>query len=653
MRKTLICVCILAFTLTVSLTAHAQSNAACPTLTRQLSVGSTGSQVNLLQEFLKDQGLLSSAPTGRFGSLTKKAVMQFQKANSVTPNGIVGPKTRTAIAAACAVTEPVATKSSSSAPQSVQWSTKRINGGNAAAQEIVPITHTVKGTVSGLTGSGLVLQNNGADDLAISADGSFTFTTPIAEGNPYAVTVSQQPSGQICMVTHDTGVMGGSPVTNVSINCSAILVSITVTANNESLPTTITEPFTAIGHYADSSTADITNQVTWDTSDHAIATISNTGLATGVSAGTVQVNALLNGIFGSAQLTVTDAVLTAVAVSPTHTNLPVGINLHYGASGIFSDGSNVDITNQVVWNTSDHNIATIDSTGQATGIAIGTTQVSATLGSITGTTNVTITDATLLTIAVTPDNGNLPMRIHSQYTAIGTFSDASTMDITDQVTWSTTNPNVVTINSTGLATGVTPGTTQVNASLKSVTGNTSVTVTNAVLTSIAIFPGSSNLPRSINQQFTAFGTFSDSTVVDITHQVAWDMSNHTVASINRNGLGTGISVGTTQVYARLYGIGGITSLSVTTATLTSIAIAPLNPAVNRNATLQVSAIGTFSDGTSADITNQVTWTSTSNAIATVSNTNPKGTVTGVAGGASIIRAGFHAVTGSTVLHVGV
>jgi len=60
------------------------------------------------------------------------------------------------------------------------------------------VFYTVGGNVTGLTGSGLVLQNNGGDNLAVTADGPFTFATAIAAGAPYSVTVQTQPSGQTC-----------------------------------------------------------------------------------------------------------------------------------------------------------------------------------------------------------------------------------------------------------------------------------------------------------------------------------------------------------------------------------------------------------------------------------------------------------------------
>ena len=82
--------------------------------------------------------------------------------------------------------------------------------------------YTVGGTVTGLTGSGLVLQNNGGHDLGISADGSFTFTTRQAYGTAYAVTVKTQPSAppQNCMVTNGSGTVGAVNVTDVAVACT-------------------------------------------------------------------------------------------------------------------------------------------------------------------------------------------------------------------------------------------------------------------------------------------------------------------------------------------------------------------------------------------------------------------------------------------------
>jgi 6-phosphogluconolactonase len=94
-------------------------------------------------------------------------------------------------------------------------------------------TFTVGGTVSGLTGSGLVLQNNGGDPLAISADGAFIFASPLADGASYNVTVRTQPTSpaQTCIVKGGAGTVAGANVTGVTIVCSTSTARFAYVAN--------------------------------------------------------------------------------------------------------------------------------------------------------------------------------------------------------------------------------------------------------------------------------------------------------------------------------------------------------------------------------------------------------------------------------------
>jgi N-acetylneuraminic acid mutarotase len=82
------------------------------------------------------------------------------------------------------------------------------------------ITYTVGGTVSGLTTGAVILKNNGADPLTVSANGSFTFSTPVAYNSGYAVTVGTQPAGQFCTLTNATGSGVTANVSSVGVACS-------------------------------------------------------------------------------------------------------------------------------------------------------------------------------------------------------------------------------------------------------------------------------------------------------------------------------------------------------------------------------------------------------------------------------------------------
>lgn len=95
------------------------------------------------------------------------------------------------------------------------------DGGGGGGQQQAPPKVTIGGTVAGLTGSGLVLQNNGGDDLAVPTSGAFSFKATVDTGSPYNISVLAQPTGpsQFCSVGNGTGT-ATSNVTSVSVTCS-------------------------------------------------------------------------------------------------------------------------------------------------------------------------------------------------------------------------------------------------------------------------------------------------------------------------------------------------------------------------------------------------------------------------------------------------
>jgi len=107
----------------------------------------------------------------------------------------------------------------------VSAATGAIQSSNVMTVAITCVTngYAVGGTVSGLSGTGLVLQNNGANDLTVDAAGQFSFPTPVTSGGAYAVTVRAQPAGgspQRCTVANGAGTVASAAVTSVSVMCA-------------------------------------------------------------------------------------------------------------------------------------------------------------------------------------------------------------------------------------------------------------------------------------------------------------------------------------------------------------------------------------------------------------------------------------------------
>ena len=210
-------------------------------------------------------------------------------------------------------------------------------------------------------------------------------------------------------------------------------------------------------------------------------------------------------------------------------------------------------------------MATISASGLATSVAAGSSVISATLGDVSGTTTLTVTAATLQSITVTPASPTITKGLTKQFTATGTYSDGTTKAITASVTWASATSSVATISTGGLATGVAAGTSIITATLGSVSGTTTLTVTVATLQSIAVTPASPSLAVGTTQQLTATGTYSDGSTANITSSVTWTSGATAVATVSASGLLTGVGSGTAVITATSGSISGTTTSSITPA----------------------------------------------------------------------------------------
>src|SRR6202050_3417358 len=442
-----------------------------------------------------------------------------------------------------------------------------------------------------------------------------------------------------------SGGVTGSTILTVT---SATLVSIAVTPANPSIAKGTTEQFTATGTFSDNSTQNLTGSVTWTSQTGGVATIAAGGLATAVTTGMSKIQAASGGVSGSTTLTVTSATLVSVAVTPANPSIAKGKTEQFTATGTFSDNSTQNLTGSVTWTSQTISVVTITAGGLVTGVATGASQIQAVSGAITGSTTLTVTAPTLVSIAVTPANPSIAKGMIDQFTATGTLSDGSTQNLTGTATWSSVTTTVATIAAGGLATGVATGTSVIQAVSAGINGSTTLTVTPATLVSIAVTPANPSIAKGTKQQFTATGTFSDNSTQNLTSKVTWSSQTTTVATISAGGLATGVATGTSQIQAASGAITGSTTLTVTAATLVSIAVTPANPSIAKGATEQFTATGTFSDSSTQNLTSTATWSSVTTTTATIT---AGGLATGAGVGTSTISATSAGITGSTTLTV--
>lgn len=320
-----------------------------------------------------------------------------------------------------------------------------------------------------------------------------------------------------------------------------------------------------------STSFDVTNTGIWTSSNSSVATVSN-GVISYVSAGTATITVTYAGLSASVAVTVYSKSLISIVVSVSSGADSVQVNgtKNMVATATYSDSSTENVTSSATWTSSNTAVATISNSlpyiGRITGVAAGTSTISATVGSISGSLVMTVSGVTLTSIAITPYDPLVASGATYSLRATGTYSDASTADITDLVTWSSSNTSAATISNTSGSKGVatTPTftgyqSTTISAVLSGVTGTTPFGVNGATVSSILVTP-TVTLSAGQTYQLKAYANLSDGGVIDVTSFAIWtssSVSNVSVSnSLGSQGLVTAVANGTSTVSATFNSISG-------------------------------------------------------------------------------------------------
>jgi Bacterial Ig-like domain (group 2) len=279
--------------------------------------------------------------------------------------------------------------------------TTTLTSSTVASLSITPAVATiVLGATQQFTAVGVLTTGGTTQNLSVYAVWSSSSPTVATIGNTagsQGLAVSVSPG--TTLITASFGGATSNPAA-LTIN-AAVLNSITVTPSGPSLAKGMTQQFIATGTYSDGTIRDITSLATWASSNSQVAIVSNStgssGVVTALSQGTTLVTASFGGITSPAiTLSVTAPVLTSISVTPSNPSIIIGGVLQFTATGIFSDGTTQDLTSTATWTSSNTAVATISmfqgSQGFATSLmSTGTTTITATSGSVSGNTVLTVT----------------------------------------------------------------------------------------------------------------------------------------------------------------------------------------------------------------------------------------------------------------------
>ncbi|WP_164017117.1 beta strand repeat-containing protein [Pyxidicoccus trucidator] len=274
----------------------------------------------------------------------------------------------------------------------------------------------------------------------------------------------------------------------LAIGCgSSVSSSLAISPSTATVGTGQTQVLNVERTFSDGSKQAV-DTATWTTSAAGIATVSETGVVTGVSAGRAIITAAVGDLTATATVTVTAPtpvpVLVSISATPATVALTVGDAQPLAVTGSYDDDTSVTLTSSAAFASSAPDVATVSAAGVITAVAAGDATITVTASGKTATVSVTVVPVapTLVSISVTPNPVPLTPGATAQLLVTGTYSSGPTRNLTSSATFTTLAPATATVSAAGLVTAVASGSTTITASVTpegatAVAGSTVVNVT--------------------------------------------------------------------------------------------------------------------------------------------------------------------------------
>ena len=528
-------------------------------------------------------------------------------------------------------------------------------------------------------------------DNSITADNDISYTATATLSNGDTQDVSElatwsSSSTTVASVSNATGKRGfvspisagtttitadvyGSQGTDTLTVAASGLQSIEITPTTSNLFIDLPVQIKATGIYPNDVTKDISHLVSWSISNAnaslSLTTAPKKGVwALGVtSSSTAVVTATHGSLSATSTLTIAATpTYNAVNISPLDPNLVVGDQIRFKAWGHVTDGTGYYIADvsQVslnTWSSGTTATATIETlyAGLVKTLATGSTVVTAshaaaTLGTKANTSTVTVSSGTLSKLEITPNEPNVPLGGIQKLFATVIDSNGYKRDISDTATWYSLETSALEIldrEELALVKKIGSSTGRVGATYGGTAGRVNIGQATRTLSSIDVTPANRTLPTDMEIQYRATGYYSDGSTFDLTDSVLWDNQSTTIALVSNESTTKGkaktLTTGT---------VSGTTALTVSAITLSSIEVDPPVATFANGYSKHFTATAVFSNGSTRDITDFVTWYIPDTSIAEPENRKyHKGKVLGIGAGTATLYASYGGVNGTSTLTV--
>ncbi len=367
----------------------------------------------------------------------------------------------------------------------------------------------------------------------------------------------------LATLAFEAGCKSGSSAT-----ATETVAAVSITPTSASVAAGSTQQLTATP--LDQSGSPITGRtITWSSAEPGVATVSSTGLVTGVTAGgPVTITASAGGVNGTAMITVTPPPVATVSVDPATASIQVGASQPFSAT-LHDAGGHTLSGRTVTWSSSNAAIASVSNSGAVTGVTIGgPVTITATSEGKSGTAMVTVTAVPVATVAVSPDTGTIAVGSTLQLAATPKDNGGNALQ-GRTVTWTSSNPAFATVSASGLVTALAPGgPVTVTATSEGIAGTATVNIVSAAAASVDVSGATELMVSGTTEQLAA--TPKDGSGNVLTGKtIVWASSAPAVATISSDGLVTAVAAGTATFTATVDGTPGNAATRVIAAKLLS------------------------------------------------------------------------------------
>ncbi|MGI2132626.1 Ig-like domain-containing protein [Shewanella baltica] len=523
----------------------------------------------------------------------------------------------------------------------------------------IEVTPTAQSIAIGHKGS---LQARAFYSDKTSSDITLLASWSVNDGDIASVDNTQAESGSVLGIREGvvtvTASFGGKTASNITTVTAAVLDSVSISPIKHAMAAGFTQQYALTAQFSDKTSVDVSKLSHWQSSDVTTASIDNFGVAQSYKEGKVSITGTYQGLSASANLTISAALLTDLQITPDNPNEPLGSAGYFTATAFFSNGFSANVTRSATWSSSDSKVVSIIASGIRAGHAsadqIGTSTIRATYGSVSQTSLAIVTDAKLVSIVITPATASVVQGMKYQFTAAGIYSDNSQQDITNLVSWQTSDTRLASITSSGLAKGEQQGSVNVIANYQGKQAKAKLDISAPVVTRLVIMPNTAELPVGASVDYEAIAYDSTGKKYLVSNAADWRMVDQAIAHVDNTatngGFVTSLAVGTSQIEINFAGLTQTAVVVVTPAIMSSLTISPADTTIIDGKNQAYTATAHFTNSTSLDVTNESSWQITNPDVATLS-TNVSSLVISKAPGVTNIQATYLGITAQTSLTV--